>query len=93
MRRIEPVGRFKQDYKRVKKGRHGQMILSDLEDIVAQLADDVPLAANLRDHQLTGEWRNHRDCHIKPDLVLIYRKPDDERLQLVRLTSHAELGW
>jgi len=46
-----------------------------------------------RDHALTGDWRDHRDCHIKPDLVLIYRKPDDDTLQLVRLGSHAELGW
>ena len=33
-----------------------------------------------------------RDCHIRPDLVLIYRKPDDDTLQLVRLGSHGELG-
>jgi mRNA interferase YafQ len=34
----------------------------------------------------------NRDCHLKPDLILIYRKPDAERLQLVRLGSHTELG-
>lgn len=45
-----------------------------------------------RDHALTGEWKDHRDCHVKPDLVLIYRKPDDATLQLVRLGSHSELG-
>ncbi|MCW5584238.1 MAG: type II toxin-antitoxin system mRNA interferase toxin, RelE/StbE family, partial [Gammaproteobacteria bacterium] len=38
------------------------------------------------------EWADHRDCHIKPDLVLIYRKPDDDTLELVRLGSHSELG-
>jgi mRNA interferase YafQ len=41
---------------------------------------------------LTGEWQDHRDCHIRPDLVLIYRKPDDEVLELVRLGSHSELS-
>ena len=41
---------------------------------------------------LTGDWKDHRDCHIKPDLVLIYRKPDDALLQLVRLGSHSALG-
>ncbi|RXL71801.1 type II toxin-antitoxin system YafQ family toxin, partial [Citrobacter sp. AAK_AS5] len=41
---------------------------------------------------LSGDWSDHRDCHIKPDLVLIYRKPDPETLQLVRIGSHAELG-
>ena len=38
------------------------------------------------------EWADHRDCHVKPDLVLIYRKPDEETLELVRLGSHSELG-
>ena len=39
-----------------------------------------PLPEKCRDHGLTGEWQDHRDCHIRPDLVLIYRKPDDEAL-------------
>ena len=46
----------------------------------------------INDNGLTGDWKDHRDCHIKPDLVLIYRLPDGERLQLVRLGSHSELG-
>jgi len=53
---------------------------------------DGPLAERYRDHSLTGDWKDHRDCHIKPDLVLIYRKPDEDRLQLIRLGSHSELG-
>lgn len=57
------------------------------------LATDRPLEERHRDHALTGEYQDHRDCHVKPDLVLIYRKPDDGTLQLVRLGSHAELGW
>ena len=39
------------------------------------LANDQPLEPRYRDHALTGEWKDHRDCHIKPDLVLIYQKP------------------
>ncbi|HHX4257431.1 TPA: type II toxin-antitoxin system mRNA interferase toxin, RelE/StbE family [Legionella anisa] len=39
----------------------------------------------------TNNWSDHRDCHIKPDLILIYRKPDINTLQLVRLGSHSEL--
>jgi mRNA interferase YafQ len=38
-----------------------------------------------------GDWRDHRECHLKSDLLLIYRKPDTEVLQLVRLGSHSEL--
>jgi mRNA interferase YafQ len=51
------------------------------------------LADKYRDHALSGDWKDHRDCHVKPDLVLIYRKPDADRLQLVRLGSHSELGF
>jgi len=60
--------------------------------VMQLLACDQPLEPRHRDHALTGDWKDHRDCHIKPDLVLIYRKPDDEVLQLVRLGSHSELG-
>jgi mRNA interferase YafQ len=45
------------------------------------------------DHALSGEWQDCRDCHIKPDLILIYRKPDETSLELVRLGSHSELGF
>lgn len=93
MRTIERTGQFKRDYKREKRGRHGGTLDADLAAVLVDLANDVPLDPRHRDHQLTGDWRDHRDCHVKPDLVLIYRKPDDETLQLVRLGSHAELGW
>jgi mRNA interferase YafQ len=56
------------------------------------LALDEALAPRYRDHPLSGEWKDYRDCHIKPDLVLIYRKLDDDVLQLVRMGSHSELG-
>jgi mRNA interferase YafQ len=52
---------------------------------------DEALAERFRDHPLSGEWAGFRDC--QPDLVLIYEKPDDETLRLVRLGSHSELGW
>jgi mRNA interferase YafQ len=44
------------------------------------------------DHPLSGAWGDFRDCHLKPDLILIYRKPDAASLELVRLGSHSELG-
>jgi len=53
---------------------------------------DGPLAERYRDHPLSGDWAGFRDCHIKPDLVLINEKPDDTSLRLVRLGSHTELG-
>jgi mRNA interferase YafQ len=54
---------------------------------------DVPLPRRNFDHPLSGAWRDHRDCHVRPDLILIYRKPDNESLELVRLGSHSELGF
>jgi mRNA interferase YafQ len=56
------------------------------------LVNDLPLADKHHDHALTGEWKDHRDCHVKPDLVLIYRKLGADVLQLVRIGSHSELS-
>ena len=92
MRRIEPTGQFRRDYKRESKGQHRVTLDADMEPVFKALANDEPLEPRHHDHRLTGDWDDHRDCHIKPDLVLIYRKPDDVTLQLVRLGSHSELG-
>ena len=92
MRKIEPTGQFRRDYKRETKGPHRASLDADFEPVLQALANDQPLDPRHRDHALTGDWKDHRDCHLKPDLVLIYRKPDAETLQLVRLGSHSELG-
>ena len=63
-----------------------------LLDIVGSLASDKPLPRWNFDHAWSGKWNDHRDCHVRPDLVLIYRKPDHLSLELVRLGSHSELG-
>lgn len=93
MRAIERTGQFKRDYKRESKGPHRKTLTTDFVMVIAALATDAPLEPRHRDHALTGDWKDHRDRHVKPDLVLIYRKPDDDTLQLVRNGSHAELGW
>ena len=92
MRTIKQSGQFKRDLKREAKGPHRQTLQREFVRLVEALANDQPLADKYRDHALGGEWQDHRDCHIKPDLVLIYRKPDNVVLQLVRLGSHSELG-
>ena len=60
--------------------------------VVDLLAFDTPLPRRNFDHPVAGAWSDHRDCHIRPDLVLIYRKPDEDSLELVRPGSHSELG-
>ena len=92
MRTIERPGQFKRDYKREVKGAHRDTLQADVVAVVSALASDRPLEARHRDHALTGEWKDHRDCHVRPDLVLIYRKPDAGTLQLVRLGSHSRLA-
>ena len=92
MRTVKYSSRFKRDYRREKSGRLGRKLDSILVEVVDLLAVDKPLPRRNFDHPLTGDWNDHRDCHIRPDLVLIYRKPDPASLELVRLGSHSELG-
>ena len=92
MRTIERTGQFKRDYKREAKGQHKATLDADLQAVIQALGSDQALEQRLRDHALSGNWKDHRDCHVKPDLVLIYQKPDDATLRLVRLGSHSELG-
>ena len=92
MRTIERTGQFKRDYKRETKGLHRTTLENDFLAVLTALVNGRTLAEKHRDHPLSGEWKDHRDCHLKPDLVLIYRKPNDAVLQLVRLGSHSELG-
>ena len=91
MRTIKQTGQFKRDLKREAKGQHRATLEDSLMPVLAALAADDPLEPWHCDHALTGDWKNHRDCHIKPDLVLIYQKPDAATLFLVRLGSHSEL--
>ena len=92
MRKIERTSRFKRDYRREAKGRHRTSLDAALVPLLVALADDRPLEPKHHDHALSGDWKDHRDCHVKPDLVLIYLKPDTNTLRLVRLGSHSELG-
>jgi mRNA interferase YafQ len=93
MRIVRYTSRFRRDYKREQSGRHGKRLDAMLLQVVNMLANDEPLPRRCVDHSLGGEWRDHRDCHIRPNLVLIYRKPDNDTLELVRLGSHSEIGF
>lgn len=92
MRTIRRTKAFKRDYKCEKKGRHSKTLDAELIEVVTLLIADQPLSERYHDHVLVGAWNDHRDCHIKPDLVLIYRKAEDDTLDLVRMGSHSELG-
>ena len=92
MRKIERTRQFRRDYKREKRGDRAGDLEERFAATVRALATDANLPPRSRDHALSGQWARYRDCHIKPDLVLIYRKPDPDTLLLVRMGSHANLG-
>ncbi|MBA2586374.1 MAG: type II toxin-antitoxin system YafQ family toxin [Chthoniobacterales bacterium] len=92
MRDVKYTSRFRRDYRREKSSVHSRKLDAMLMEIVNLLAAGTPLPRRNFDHPLSGEWSDCRDCHLRPDLVLIYRKPDDDSLELVRLGSHSELG-
>ena len=91
MRTIDRSSTFKRDYKREAKGRHHATLDDDLKAVLVALATDQPLNVRYRDHDLSGDWAGYRECHIKPDLLLIYRTSDSDTLRLARLGSHSEL--
>jgi mRNA interferase YafQ len=78
---------FKRDYKKLKKQNKE---LDKLMGLVEKLTSSVILEPHYRDHQLTGEFKGFRDCHIEPDWLLIYKKTSDI-LILERTGSHSEL--
>ncbi len=78
---------FKKDYKKVKNQNKD---LSKLKIVIEKLLDQQSLEPKYKDHQLAGNWKSHRDCHIEPDWILIYQLTDTV-LILERTGSHSEL--
>lgn len=85
---LEYSSQFKKDFKKITK----LPILDIIEvgNIISKLQRGESLEAKYADHALVGNWSGFRDCHIKPDLVLIYRISENI-LQLARIGSHSEL--
>ena len=92
MRTVRYTSRFRRDYRREKSGRHGRRLDAELLKTVTMLVKDEPLPRRYFDHPIGGEWAITAIATSGPDLILIYRKPDDASLELVRLGSHSELG-
>jgi len=86
---ILSTGRFKKDLKTImKRGYNIQL----LQDIVPLLAAGIPLPDKNKDHMLTGDWTGHRECHITPDWLLIYKIDNDVLvLTLTRTGTHSDL--
>jgi mRNA interferase YafQ len=91
MREIRRSTAFRKDYRRVKAGPLGDRLDGLLSGILRSLVADTALPLERRDHRLVGPWSGYRECHLRPDLLLIYAKPDPATLDLVRLGSHGDL--
>lgn len=87
MLKISNSVRFKKD---LKKFEYQQFVLDELNEVLGFLIKEIPLDKRYRDHPLSGNWVGRRECHIKPDILLIYMT-DKENLFLERIGSHAEL--
>ena len=79
--------RFRRD---VKLAQRRGKDTSKLRELILLLAEDRPLAPRYNDHPLTGEWKQHRECHLEPDWLVIY-KVDGDDLYLVRTGTHSDL--
>ncbi len=86
---IKPTTQFKKDYKlAMKRG----LDIKLLDKVITTLAMGLSLPEKNRDHALTGNWIAHRECHIMPDWLLVYRIEDDVLvLTLSRTGTHSDL--
>jgi mRNA interferase YafQ len=83
---------FKKSFKKLLKGPFGKTLEQDLSQVVNLLLASSNLPEKYCDHPLKGEYTGYRDCHVKPDLVLIYRKKETENiLELYNIGSHSDL--
>lgn len=82
---------FSRDLKKIKKRGYN---VSLLNNVVTKLQNGELLEPKYRDHSLTGNWVNYRECHIQPDWLLVYRIYNDELiLVLTRTGSHSDLNF
>ena len=91
-REIKMTSQFKKDYRAAKRqGKNIKLLL----DVIAQLANDEPLADKHRDHQLKGKLKAYRECHVSPDWLLVYEKYGEDCLilDLIRINSHSNIDF
>lgn len=91
MRSIVFTHQYKKD---LKLARRRHLPEAHLNEIIFNLANDIPLSQDKKDHALTGSLSGFRECHIQPDWLLIYSKEDEGELHilnLIRTGTHSDL--
>lgn len=86
MKQIETTSQFKRDAKK----HFLNFLTPEWTEVLNCLLNGLTLPEKYRDHALKGDLKGFRDCHVKPDLVLIYTV-SDECIHLIRIGSHSEL--
>lgn len=85
--RFDYTTQFKRDYRKLK-----QADMQAVDETIKKLLKGEVLDAKYKDHLLTGNYKGCRDCHVRPDLVLIYKRSEDILvLTALRISSHSEL--
>ena len=86
---VKSTSRFKKDYKLMEKRN---LDMSLIDEIIIKLAQGIPLPEHNKDHALSGNYTGHRECHIEPDWLLVYRIEGKVLvLSLTRTGSHSDL--
>ncbi len=90
MRVIKRSSRFKTSFKRIVKSNSFDREV--FEYVIISLASDIPLPSHYKDHQLQGKYKKLRECHISPDVLLIYEKDEDYLLlTIIDIGTHSEM--
>ena len=79
-RQLRTTKSFRSDYKKLSNDE-----VSETDVVVKKLMNDEPLDAKYRDHDLHGNYKGCRECHIRPDLLLVYKKGIDGKLLILTL--------
>lgn len=87
--KLVPTSQFKKDYKKAKKRG---LEMGELQAVLDKLCAEIPLEERHRDHALAGDYIGFRECHIRPDWLLVYAI-DRDRLILTasRTGTHSDL--
>lgn len=86
---LRQTATFKKDYKRAKKRGYNMSLLAE---VIRLLQSGEPLPPRYRDHELSGNYAGHRECHISPDWLLLYYKTESVLvLTLSRTGTHSDM--
>ena len=91
MRYVGQTKSFRKDLKRTAKSRYAYVLAGELWDVVDMLANDGLLSYSYHDHPLIGKWVGCRECHLAPNLLLVYRYEGEDKLILEALGTHSEV--